>query len=133
LRDEPVWVPAEEIIATNRDVVAATGEHHVLWDAGKLESALQRPVNRWLYDGEDDAVVLAVSLMLAIARSHAFEQGNKRTGFLAALFFLTANGFQVDIRGDDRAFLGRLIDAAVARRITDEELTEEFYSVVYPL
>ena len=105
----------------------------MLWDAGKLASALQRPVNLWHYDGEDDAVVLAVSLLLAIARSHSFEQGNKRTGFLAALFFLNANGFIVDIRVDERAFLGRLIDSAVAHLIADEELIEEFRPFVYPI
>lgn len=90
-------------------------------------------MNLWFYEGEDDVVVLAISLLLAIARSHAFEQGNKRTGFLAALYFFNANGFWVNIEGDERAYLGRLIDRAVARTLPDETLIEEFREFVFPI
>jgi death-on-curing protein len=37
--------------------------------------------------------VLAVTLMAAIARAHAFEQGNKRTAFAAMRLFLRINRY----------------------------------------
>ena len=48
-------------------------------------------------------VRLAIGLMLAIARNHPFQQGNKRTGFLAGAAFLAANGYELS-RGDTQAF-----------------------------
>jgi death-on-curing protein len=55
-----------------------------------LESALARARNAFAY-GEEDIVVLAVSLMAGVARAHAFEQGNKRTAFAAMRLFLRAS------------------------------------------
>jgi death on curing protein len=75
-------------------VVAATGEPFALLDAGKLESALARPINHWEY-GEDDVLTLGIILLIAIAQSHAFLQGNKRTGFYAAEMFLNLNGYSL--------------------------------------
>lgn len=63
----------------------------------ELESAASRPRNLWLYDAVDDVAVLSVRLMIAVASAHAFEQGNKRTGFAAAEIFLDANGWVLDI------------------------------------
>jgi len=39
--------------------------------------------------------VLAVRLMAGIVQSHSFEQGNKRTGFVAMVQFLMENGYDV--------------------------------------
>ena len=80
----------------NRLEVEATGEHHFVRDLGLLESALARPQNAFAY-GEEDIVVLAVRLMAGIAQAHAFEQGNKRTAFVALRLFLHPNGFDLAI------------------------------------
>ena len=80
---EPTWLPAELIVSFNELVVGETGEPHVLRDEGALENALAKPMNYWAY-GERDAVVLAVALLMGIARTHPFLQGNKRTAFEAA-------------------------------------------------
>lgn len=73
-----------------------TGEPFLLLHAGALESALQRPRNLWAYEAVEDVGALAVRLMMGIARDHPFMQGNKRTGFEAALIFLIANGHLFD-------------------------------------
>lgn len=54
-----------------------------------------RPYNSWAYEGNHDTVSLGVSYMEAIARAHAFEQGNKRTGFDAGFVFMMANGYEL--------------------------------------
>ncbi|HZC15513.1 MAG TPA: type II toxin-antitoxin system death-on-curing family toxin, partial [Caulobacteraceae bacterium] len=84
-----------------------TGEPFALRDAGLLISALGKPRNHWFYEGKRDAVSLAVTLLFGIARNHAFEQGNKRTAFEAALIFLLANGYVYD--GPDCAEIAQLI------------------------
>ena len=81
--NEPNWLPIEAVIEHNRLELAETGEHHFVRDLGLLESALARPRNFFGF-GEQDIVVLAVTLMAGIARAHAFEQGNKRRAFCRA-------------------------------------------------
>lgn len=93
---EPVWLSAELVIEANQRTVADTGEPFFIRDRGLLESALARPINHWSY-GEDDIAVLAVTLLLGIARNHPFGQGNKRAAFAAAVYFLKLNGYRLDV------------------------------------
>ena len=67
-----------------------TRERHFLRDPGLLDGALARPQNAFAY-GEEDIVVLAVRLLAGLALAHAFEQGNKRTSFVALTEFLMIN------------------------------------------
>jgi death-on-curing protein len=96
LPSETWWLSFETVIEINRALVAITGEQHFLRDQGLLESALARPQNAFAY-GEEDIVVLAVRLMAGIAQAHAFEQGNKRTAYVAMVQFLIENGWDVAI------------------------------------
>ncbi|HYF56738.1 MAG TPA: type II toxin-antitoxin system death-on-curing family toxin, partial [Salinarimonas sp.] len=73
------------------------------------ESALWRPVHRFNYQGETDIVVLAVAMLLGVAANHPFEQGNKRTAFMAAVLFLNANGYQLRLP-DDRTISQTIVD-----------------------
>ncbi len=54
--------------------------------------------------------VWPVSLMLAIARNHPFQQGDKRTGFLAGAAFLWANGYEL-MREDSVEFADLVVSA----------------------
>ena len=101
--NEPVWLDADLIVNFNQQVVSGAGEPFQLRDFGLLESALARPVNHW-HHGETDAVVLAVALLLGIAHNNPFMQGNKRTAFAAADYFLYLNGYELTIEdGTDLA------------------------------
>jgi death on curing protein len=108
----------EAVVDINQAVVAITGEPHLLRDRGLLESALARPRNFFGF-GEEDIVVLAVSLMAGIARAHAFTQGNKRTCFVAMAQFLKANGFDLAIE-DSRSWAEAII-ALVEHRSSEDE------------
>lgn len=90
---EPDWLTADHVIVFNRIAVAATGERHFLRAPDLLESACARPANLWHYDHSADIVQLASSLLFGLARNHPFEQGNKRTAFIASIAFLELNGF----------------------------------------
>jgi death-on-curing protein len=92
---EPVWLPIEDVIEANRDVVAETGEPFLVRDRGLLESSIAKPRDRYLYGGITDIAELATSLLFGIARNHPFEQGNKRTAFASAVMFLELNGYRL--------------------------------------
>lgn len=69
-------------------------------DVALLESAVARP--QLLYDyGEHDIFQLAAAYAEAIARNHAFVDGNKRTAFQSADTFLWRNGYALVEREDD--------------------------------
>ena len=97
MESEPRWVSIAEAVLINSIVVESTRETHFLRDPGLLDSALARPKFRWMYERRD-LPRLAVDLMFAIARNHPFEQGNKRTGFVAMETLLIYNGYHLAIR-----------------------------------
>lgn len=102
----------------NHTVVTTTGEHHFLRDPGLLESALARPQNAFAY-GEEDIVVLAVRLLAGVSQAHAFEQGNKRTSFVAMAEFLIINGYELAIE-DSSSWADAIIEF-VEHRSTEED------------
>jgi death-on-curing protein len=118
LPNEPQWLSVETVIDINRRLVALTGENHFLRDRGLLEGGLARPQNAYGY-GESDMLTLAVRLMAGIAQSHAFEQGNKRTGFVAMVQFLMENGYDVTIE-DARRWAEEVI-SLVEHRLSEED------------
>ncbi|WP_132805445.1 type II toxin-antitoxin system death-on-curing family toxin [Tepidamorphus gemmatus] len=93
---EPFWLDAEQIIEQNQALVEETGEPFFLRNEGGLHSATVAPINYYHYSNERDLIVLACVLMRAIAQNHPFEQGNKRTAFVAAAAFLLINGIVFD-------------------------------------
>lgn len=123
MANEPVWLTADLLIEFNELEVFATGEPHVLRDLGGLESAIARPVNHWHY-GEADVVALAVALLLGIARNHPFLQGNKRTAFAAADYFLYLNGY--DLTVEDSEALADVIVDAIRGDVSEHYLIELF-------
>ncbi|MCG2837936.1 type II toxin-antitoxin system death-on-curing family toxin [Photobacterium sp. WH77] len=61
----------------------------------KLEAVAGRVKNISTYEGISTAFELAAHYAVAIARGHAFVDGNKRTAFVAMIAVLEANGFPV--------------------------------------
>ena len=90
---KPEWLTVAAIVEINQQVVERTREPFCLLNSALLESALDSPINTYLYDNEEDILVLACRLLFAIARNHPFVQGNKRTGFHAAILFMRWNGY----------------------------------------
>lgn len=64
-------------------------------DAGTLESALGRPKHQWHYGTAEDLAACAAAYGSAIARNHAFSDGNKRTAFQTMFVFLALNGLDL--------------------------------------
>lgn len=88
--NEPFWLKRQMIVAIHDEQLAIHGGATGLRDEGMLESALDRPKNKWSYENADLAE-LAAAYAFGIARNHPFVDGNKRTSLLALYTFLGVN------------------------------------------
>lgn len=88
----PLWLEKAAIIALNDRSLALHGGPSGLRDEGLLESALQRPQNRFFYEGESEVAVLAATYAVGVAANHPFVDGNKRAAYQAMILFLALNG-----------------------------------------
>ena len=89
-----IWLNSAVIIAVHEAQLAEHGGGTGVRDQNLLVSALSRPQNLAAY-GKPDAADLAAAYGFGISRNHAFIDGNKRTGFVAAEMFLNLNGYQL--------------------------------------
>lgn len=87
---EPVWLTVELVVAIHGEQLRLFGGPAGLRDPAMLESALDRPRNKWAY-GETDLAALAAAYAFDIARNHPFVDGNKRASFLSMITFLGLN------------------------------------------
>ncbi|HIG0430132.1 TPA: type II toxin-antitoxin system death-on-curing family toxin [Legionella pneumophila] len=89
----------ELIFLTVEDVVFIQGEilsNASVTDLGKLESALKRAEQYHHYENINDIIELTSIYIIGIAKAHAFPDGNKRTAFLSATYFLDLNGYAME-------------------------------------
>lgn len=93
---EPRWLSLVHIKHIHSDQVQAHGGSLGLRDKGLLESALERPRNRFGYDPQADLAALAAAYGFGLSSNHPFIDGNKRVAFQAMYLFLGMNGFRID-------------------------------------
>jgi death-on-curing protein len=92
----------ETVLALHTDQIDVFGGTHGIRDDGLLESAIAQPqasfageyLHRSLYD-------MAAAYLFHIVSNHPFLDGNKRTGYIAALVFLDVHGVAVDEEFED--------------------------------
>ncbi len=88
---EPNWLKKSNLLAIHSELLARFGGLDGLRDPGRLDAALDRPKNRFAYE-KPDSFDLAACYAHGIVVNHPFNDGNKRTGFMAAYTFLGING-----------------------------------------
>lgn len=105
-------VSVETIVAIHESTMAEVGlPPQPLLSETLLAGAVHRMETRIHYAGEDDLFALTALLGVAIAKAHAFMDGNKRTAYQAMFVQLDANGYTVR---DPDLTLARLVEAAAA-------------------
>lgn len=114
-----VWLSLQLVLAIHDEQLAEHVGFTGLRDAGLLDSALARPLNRAGY-GEADIGELAAVYALGIAQNRPFIDGNKRTAFVALELFLRLNGCIFTV-GDAEAVV--MILAMAAGELPDSEFT----------
>lgn len=91
---EPRWLTEAEVCAIHDRQLAEHGGSAGLLDPGLLKSALDRPKNLYAYEA-GTILQLAASYAFGITKNHPFNDGNKRTRFLAAYVFFGLNGYKL--------------------------------------
>jgi death on curing protein len=115
---EPKWLTIQMIAAIHDEQLAIHGGSPGLRDAGLLESALDRPRNKWAYESAE-LPEMAAAYGYGIARNHPSIDGNKRTSLLAIYTFLGVNG--IDFIAPE-AHAAAMILALAAGEVSEESL-----------
>src|SRR5713226_383055 len=121
---EPKWVTYDQVIAMHSRQLRRFGGASGLRDQGMLESALERPVNKWHYE-QAGLAELAAAYAFGLAKNHAFVDGNKRIAFITMGAFLRKNGVRfAPIQSHATAMMmslaaGEVSEESLARWIRD--------------
>ncbi|TGM87875.1 type II toxin-antitoxin system death-on-curing family toxin [Leptospira licerasiae] len=97
MKKEPRWLNKKIVEAIHLDQVKQHGGSQRIRDQGLLESALDRPKNKWAYDSSSSIFDLAASLCIGIAKNHPFIDGNKRVAYMVTYVFLGLNGYSIEV------------------------------------
>ena len=92
---EPFWLTRQMVVAIHDEQLTIHGGASGLRDEGMLESALDRPKNRWSYE-QAELAELAAAYAFGIARNHPFVDGNKRAAITVTAGFLKMNGYRLE-------------------------------------
>lgn len=90
-----------------------------------LESAVQRPVNIFLYKDETSIPLLAAEICYSIVQNHPFFDGNKRVALISLYYFLEKNSFP---KPDDPLRLAAMILQLAQHKIKTESIYEYLVS-----
>jgi death-on-curing protein len=120
----PVFLSLGEVLEIHRDQIERYGGDPGIRDLGLLQSALAMPGagfgGRYLHS---DLFAMAAAYLFHIVQNHPFADGNKRTGAVAALVFLSLNGIEID--ADEEEFESMVLSVAQGR--SDKAAVTEFF------
>ena len=95
-------ITIEQILYIHERVIAAFGCDPTIRDRARIESAVAQP--RMAFGGVSLYPTLAkkaAALGFTLIKGHPFLDGNKRTGIMAVLAFLSRNGYRLRPDVDD--------------------------------
>ncbi len=124
IAEDPVFLTLGEVIEIHRDQIERYGGGPGIRDLGRLQAALAAPAaafcGRYLHTGLFE---MAAAYLFHITQNHPFIDGNKRTGAVASLVFLTLN--DVDMEADQEEFAETVMGVAEGK-IDKAEVAEFF-------
>jgi death on curing protein len=122
--EDPVFLTLGEVLEIHRDQIERYGGDAGIRDLGLLQSAMAMPAagfsGRYLHT---DLYEMAAAYLFHITQNHPFIDGNKRTGAVASLVFLSIN--DVDLEADEEDF--ESIVLGVAEGKIDKASVAEFF------
>ncbi|PIS11938.1 MAG: hypothetical protein COT73_01130 [Bdellovibrio sp. CG10_big_fil_rev_8_21_14_0_10_47_8] len=126
-----IFIPTASAIAeVNKLVCREGGTPHHCNDIGKVESAISTAFYPGVYPFAHGGLAkVAGALCFYLVKSHAFVDGNKRTGALAAITFLNQHGMDLSYPLDEKRDMNALadiIESCAAGNVTKDELIEWF-------
>jgi death on curing protein len=116
---EPEWFDVNILLDVHAEQLALFGGSEGVGDRGLLESALARPMNKFV-DGEPGLAALAAAYAYGIAKSHPFIDGNKRAAFASIIVFLGLNDIDFAVAPEEAT---AVILSLAAGEVSEEVLT----------
>jgi death-on-curing protein len=118
---QPKWLPRLVIEAAHLDQLRENGGLPGLRDENALEAALARARQKWAHEPACDLATLAAAYAFGLTTAHPFNDGNKRTGFLAMAISLGLNGKDLDA---SEAEVVQVMVALAAGSLTEAQLAK---------
>ena len=128
-----ILVPTPEaVLAVNKFICEQGGNPHHCNDIGKIESAISTAFYPGIYPFAHGGLSrVAGALCFYLVMSHAFTDGNKRTGALVAITFLNQHGLDLQYPLDEEKNingLAEIIENCAAGSVSRDELMNWFES-----
>jgi death on curing protein len=121
---DPTFLTLDEVIEIHRDMIERYGGSPGIRDQGLLESAVAMAQagfgEQYLHS---TVFEMAAAYLFHIVNNHAFVDGNKRTGAMAAFTFLKLN--QISLSAGELKF-ERLVREAAEGKVGKEKIAEFF-------
>lgn len=89
-----VWVPIQAVYIIHDRQIARHGGASGLRDRALLESACDRPKNKFAFE-HAGIFQCGAAYAYGVGKAHAFVDGNKRTAFVTTATFLRLNGWAI--------------------------------------
>ena len=121
--NEPIWLLPEIVISVHQMLLAEHGGASGIRDETLLDSALNRPRQRFAYSDTLSIYELASSYCYTLAKNPPFVDGNKRVALTVAAIFLEINGYSL---AAPEANTVVIIEQLAAGNITEDELANWF-------
>lgn len=129
-----IYLPtADMIIELHDNVLSESGGRPGIRDENIIHAAVARPKTYLSYHEERTVHIVCAVLLDSISRDHAFIEGNKRTGLMAAILTYSLNGIELKSTADRhkefedlvlRVVLEKPSIADIAQRL--KQLTEKY-------
>ncbi|MCC5015438.1 MULTISPECIES: type II toxin-antitoxin system death-on-curing family toxin [unclassified Legionella] len=120
---ELIFLTLEDVVFIQSEILSNASAT----DIGKLESALKRAEQYHHYENINDIIELTAIYIIGIAKAHAFPDGNKRTAFLSATYFLDLNGYTLE----ENSELPDIIEQAASGVVDRYRLVELLKSYIF--
>jgi len=120
---EPMWLKHNVVSHVHNLLLAEHGGPSGTREESLLQSALDRPKNKFSYEPHCSLHDLAAAYTFGIAKNHPFVDGNKRTAFVCGALFLELNGFVVTASEADTVVA---MESVAAGRLDELQLAEWF-------
>jgi death on curing protein len=117
--NEPEWLTIAMVVAIHDEQLSIHGGLAGIRDDALLESALDRPRNKWAYENAE-MPELAAAYGYGLAKNHPFADGYKRTSLLAIYTFVGINDVDFIVPEADAA---AMILALAAGEVSEESLS----------
>lgn len=119
-----IFLSCDDVLTIHQIQIDLFGGSDGIRDQGLLESAVAMPqAGLGTSYFHDDIFKMAAAYMYHIIKNHAFIDGNKRTGVVTALTFLTLNGVKCNLTQEQVFILAMLVATS---KISKDELAKSF-------